>query len=79
MPIFNLFVPQNYCNEALLFLKANNQLHAYIEINLEQIPNELLNLGDDDELDIEIEVDENLETAPNHLDSFRCRAIESLK
>ena len=65
-------------NEALLFLKANNRLYADIEINLEQIPNELLNLAEDDEIDIEIEVDENLETTPNHLDSFRCPAVESL-
>ena len=65
-------------NEALLFLKVNNQLYADIEIDLEQIPDDLLNLADDEEMDIEIEVDENLETLPNNLDSFRTPAVESL-
>ena len=64
-------------NDALLFLKVNNHLYADIEIDLDQIPEELLNLSDDDEMDIEIQVDENLETTPNHLDSFRCPAVES--
>lgn len=66
---------------ALLYLKANNNFYKDIEINLYQIPLELLNIDKDEEIDIELELEENSsedETCENPLDSLRQGAAESV-
>ena len=63
--------------EALLFLQANNPFYADIDINVDSIPAELLNLDENEDIEIELEVEDDLETTSNPLDNFRQGASES--
>lgn len=56
--------------EALLNLKLNNEPYSDIEIDLDGIPQELLNL-------IENDIESDVETTPNNLDEFRQPVVET--
>ena len=65
---------------ALLYLKVNNPLYKDVVINMDTIPQELLNFDEDEQIDIEMEqaLDcTEIETERNPLDEFRQASTES--
>ena len=65
---------------ALQYLKLNNPLYSDIEIDIGQIPENLLSLADPIEIPIEIEHDnvDTLEEEHNPLDNFRAGTRETI-
>ena len=63
---------------ALVYLKANNKFYEDVNININDLPPELLNFDENEEINIELQDDEtDFETNANPLDSFRQGASES--
>ena len=62
---------------ALIYLKTNNTFYEDININVDHLPAELLNLDENEDINIELEEENDIETATNPLDIFRQGASES--
>ena len=63
---------------ALLYLKVNNKFYKDIEIDIENIPAELLHLDQEEDISIEVEPENDTENiGPDVLNTFRQSASES--